>query len=97
MSKKWKELTASEKKYFYNVFAGAVLKELLLNTYNANEWVSDQADKSKIVLYSRTAEEEMNRLIGDDEEQFFKDALVDIYKQTVKLLKKIPKVEEENV
>ena len=79
MSKKWKELTASEKKYFYNVFAGAVLKELLLNTYNANEWVSGQADKSKIVLYSRIAEEEMNRLIGDDEEQFFKDALVDIY------------------
>ena len=97
MSKKWKDLTASEKKYFYNVFAGAVLKELLLNTYNANEWVSEQTQKSKIVLYSRTAEKEMNRLIGDDVEQFFKDALVDIYTQTVKLLKKIPKAEEENV
>ena len=97
MSKKWKDLTASEKKYFYNVFAGAVLKEILLNTYNANEWVSEQTQKSKIVLYSRTAEKEMNRLIGDNVEQFFKDALVDIYTQTVKLLKKIPKAEEENV
>lgn len=95
MSKKWKELTASEKKYFYNVFAGAVLKELLLNTYNANEWVSEQTQKSKIVLYSRTAEKEMNRLIGDDVEQFFKDALVDIYTQTVKLLKKIPQTGEQ--
>ena len=95
MSKKWKELTASEKKYFYNVFAGAVLKELLLNTYNANEWVSEQTQKSKIVLYSRTAEKEMNRLIGDDVEQFFKDALVDIYTQTVKLLKKIPQTGEK--
>ena len=97
MSKKWKDLTASEKKYFYNVFAGAVLKELLLNSYNANEWVSEQTQKSNIVLYSRTAEKEMNRLIGDNVEQFFKDALVDIYTQTVKLLKKIPKAEEENV
>ena len=95
MSKKWKDLTASEKKYFYNVFAGAVLKELLLNTYNANEWVSEQTQKSKIVLYSRTAEKEMNRLIGDDVEQFFKDALVDIYTQTVKLLKKIPQTGEQ--
>ena len=95
MSKKWKELTASEKKYFYNVFAGAVLKELLLNTYAANEWVSEQAQKSLVVLYSRTAEEEMSRLIGDDEEQFFKDALGDIYKQTVKLLKKIPQTGEQ--
>lgn len=95
MSKKWKELTASEKKYFYNVFAGAVLKELLLNTYNANEWVSEQTQKSKIVLYSRIAEKEMNRLIGDDVEQFFKDALVDIYTQTVKLLKKIPQTGEQ--
>ena len=95
MSKKWKELTASEKKYFYNVFAGAVLKELLLNTYQANDWVSEQAQKSKIVLYSRTAEKELNRLIGDGEEQFFKDALVDIYTQTVKLLKKIPQTGEK--
>lgn len=95
MSKKWKELTASEKKYFYNVFAGAVLKELLLNTYQANDWVSEQAQKSKVVLYSRTAEKEMNRLIGDGEEQFFKDALVDIYTQTVKLLKKIPQTGEK--
>ena len=95
MSKKWKELTASEKKYFYNVFAGAVLKELLLNTYQANDWVSGQAQKSKVVLYSRTAEKEMNRLIGDGEEQFFKDALVDIYTQTVKLLKKIPQTGEK--
>lgn len=95
MSKKWKELTASEKKYFYNVFAGAVLKELLLNTYQANDWVSEQAQKSKVVLYSRTAEKEMNRLIGDGEEQFFKDALVDIYTQTVKILKKIPQTGEK--
>ena len=95
MSKKWKELTASEKKYFYNVFAGATIRELLLNTCQANGWVSEQAQKSKIVLYSRTAEKEMNRLIGDDEEQFFKDALVDIYKQTVKLLKKIPQTGEQ--
>ena len=97
MSKKWKELTASEKKYFYNVFTGAVIKDLLMNTYSDTDYVREQAEKSKIVLYSRIAEEEMNRLIGDDEEQFFKDALVDIYKQTVKLLKKLPKVEEENV
>jgi len=95
MSKKWKELTASEKKYFYNVFAGAVLKEILLNTYNANEWVSEQAQKSKVVLYSRIAEKEMNRIVGDDVEQFFKDALVDIYTQTVKLLKKIPQTGEQ--
>ena len=95
MSKKWKELTASEKKYFYNVFAGAVLKELLLNTYQAHDWVSEQAQKSKVVLYSRTAEKEMNRLIGDGEEQFFKDALVDIYTRTVKLLKKIPQTGEK--
>ena len=95
MSKKWKELTASEKKYFYNVFAGAVVKDLLMNSYSATEWVREQTEKSKIVLYSRTAEEEMNGLIGDDEEQFFKDALVDIYKQTVKLLKKIPQTGEQ--
>lgn len=95
MSKKWKELTASEKKYFYNVFAGAVVKDLLINTYSATEWVRKNAQKSKVVLYSRTAKEEMNRLIGDDEEQFFKDALVDIYKQTVKLLKKIPQTGEQ--
>ena len=95
MSKKWKELTASEKKYFYNVFAGTVLKELLLNTYHVNEWVSEQAQKSKVVLYSRTAKEEMNRLVGDEEEQFFKDALVDIYMQTVKLLKKVPQTGEQ--
>ena len=95
MSKKWKELTASEKKYFYNVFAGAVVKDLLMNTYSATEWVRENAQKSKVILYSRTAKEEMNRLIGDDEEQFFKDALVDIYKQTVKLLKKIPQTGEQ--
>lgn len=95
MSKKWKELTASEKKYFYNVFAGSVLKDLLLADPKTSVWVREQAEKSKVVLYSRTAKEEMNRLIGDDEEQFFKDALVDIYKQTVKLLKKIPQTGEQ--
>ena len=87
----FKNLTASEKKLIHLVFAGTMIREEALK--GDPSAVNETIRKGGVSQYADAFENKMNELIGEGETEFWTDALSDIYKQAIKLLKKLPKKE----
>lgn len=91
----FRNLTASEKKLIHLVFAGAMIKDYILK--DEPSAVNETANSAGVSQYADTFENKMNELIGEGKTEFWTDALSDIYKQAIKLLKKLPKKENTDV
>ena len=87
----FKNLTASEKKLIHLVFAGTMIKDYILK--DEPSAVNETANNAGVSQYADAFENKMNEIIGEGETEFWTDALSDIYKQAIKLLKKLPKKE----
>ena len=87
----FKNLTASEKKLIHLIFAGVIIKDYILK--DEPSAVNEASNKAVVSQYADAFENKMNELIGEGETEFWTDALSDIYKQAIKLLKKLPKKE----